>query len=288
MLRKISKLKSLSSALSSSGLNDYSNLVMKIAADPSSSNTLVNTSSFFNDLKIKINSIIRNEERRGNTIMVEKFNDLLRICLDLKQASVDGDFKKLDRIFSPGTEERKLSATMEPGTNDLVMNHNGLGYSIGMDIIENSLSKSPIENCTRHYIEGEEEGIKRALSNKISSQKNEFDRSNFFKRDLYLEEKKKLLKELSNLEIEMEKRQNKDDPNNYSVRPYRGGDKEWYEETVFRGVSPEEASRRIEEKKAEIEEKLRVLSERYGLDAKLEVNLTPQQKAWAKFFKIEI
>lgn len=260
------------------------NFILKVAEE-NGKKSLVNTAEFFNKLLINISGAKRQAERRGNFSDVRRFEELMSICSNLYNASIEGNFDILNNLFKDGTAERKLSLALDPDYGGSLLSKSGLGMAVGRDIVRLSLTDKnmPINHAPKEYfVDGMEYGIRDELELIISGQKKEQEKSNLIRQDLAQLDKERLLNELASFERLMEIRQDPSNSENYELRSIRGRDKEWHEERVSHVISPEKAAEMLEAKRKEINEKI----DNLVFSAEISSDLTPEQRAWAKRLRV--
>lgn len=284
-MKKISKLHK---ALRFIGLKkeaDYlEDLILKLAQSSEDKKILSNTAKYFNNLAKNLNALKRSAERRGNSSEVERFDNLRQIAASLYNSSMDGDFASLDKLFRDGTPESKLSLAIDPDYGSPLLNKDSFGQEVGRDMGILSLvpQTMPIKHAPKEYFDGMEYGIKDSILTLISSQQGHHRYMTANYSSSFESQKTDLLSELKSFEDLMAIRQDPSNPENYGTRSVRGRDREWYEETISNVISPEEASRKIEEKREEVNKKIKQLT-----IPSFSPDLTSEQLYWVKRLNIK-
>ena len=291
----MNKLISLAKSLSGLGLHVESDLVRSIYKTSSElgGRAFLNTGAFFRDLAIKLQAIIKNEERKIERFGFsdkKKFEDMQRVCLELREECVSGNLINLPKIF-----KMNFSQIKDPSypTDSLLM-HSGLGYALGKDIVLLSLTpkEAPVQDGSKNYFEGETEGITESIKEIIANQKKEFDRINKMKKEILSEIESRYLGNLESYKEEMASKLDRKNPNNWGSeysRHNRRYNEDYDGGMVFVGVSEEQAAKNIEQKTMETEEGIRAEFERVGIpDSDFRPSLTPAQMEWVKLLKIII
>ena len=263
------------------------NLILKIAEESEDKKSLTNAAEYFNKLSTNIAALKRGAERRGNSSDVRRFEELMSICSNLYNASIEGNFNILNNLFKDGTAERKLSLALDPDYGGSLLSKSGLGMAVGRDIVRLSLTDKnmPINHAPKEYfVDGMEYGIRDELESITGGQKKEQEKSNLIRQDLAQLDKERLLNELASFERLMEIRQDHSNPVNYEIRSIRGGDKEWHEERTSKVISPEKAAEMLEAKRKEINEKI----DKLVFSLEISSDLTAEQRAWAKRLRVVI
>jgi hypothetical protein len=265
--------------------------ISKLASE-SEESIFPNTRAFFRDLAIRVAAIIKSEKIRmdrfgRSNISIDQFNGIYQMCQDLANECESGNLVNLPNIF-----KMKFSTTKDPNyPDDFLLNHNGLGYAMGKDIVRSSLTPegAPIQDYTKAYSDGETEGIIESIKNIISAQKSEFDKVNNLKTRAIADMESRLLGDLEEYKNLMEKKMDRKDKANwdFSYKNRRFNDDDYGGEMTFTGVSEEEAKSNIEGKRKQIEEDIKQYIEKINpIKSDFKSSLTPAQMKWVKLLKI--
>jgi hypothetical protein len=290
----MNNLISLAKSLSDLGLHAESGLVRSIYKTSSESGQkhFLNTRKFFGDFAIKLAAIIRGEklrmDQRGECyINMEQFENIYELCRSLSAECESGSLANIPNIF-----KMRLATVKDPHYPDrFLLNHNGLGYAMGKDIVELSLTpnEAPIQQYSKEYADGETEGVTESIRKIIADQKDKFDKRNEARTGALSDMETRYLGILEAYKNLITKRTDYNDPANwaFSYKRHRGQDDDYKGEKVFTGLSEEKARSEIEWKTKEAEENIKKQREFIGpLDSNFKPSLTPAQMEWVKLLKI--
>jgi hypothetical protein len=267
-------------------------MLINKSASESGKKHFSNTRKFFGDFAIKLAAIIRSEkirmDRYGQTkINMDLLENIYQTCKDLSAECESGSLVNIPNIF-----KMRLATIKDPNyPDDFLLNHNGLGYAMGKDIVELSLTpnEAPIQAYSPGYADGETEGVTESIRKIIADQKNKFDERNKITERVLSDIESRYLGELEAYKRLTTKRSDYDDPSNwaFSYKRRRGQDDDYDGERIFTGISEEGAKNDIAWKTTEIEKKIKEEKERIGtIESDFKPSLTPAQMEWVKLLKI--